>query len=66
MHFSFYGTFREGVTSRRLHTIKNTTRGERKRGMHVPQILQFHIPAVQGGVVHTFYLLAQFKYFAVY
>lgn len=39
---------------------------ERKRGMHVPQILQFHIPAVQGGVVHTSYLLAQFKYFALF
>lgn len=35
---------------------------ERKRGMHVPPILQFHIPAVHGGVIHTSYLLAQFKY----
>lgn len=34
--------------------------------MRVAQILQFHIPAVQGGVVHTSYLLAQFKYFDVF
>lgn len=32
----------------------------------IPKHLLFHIPAVQRGLVHTSYLLAQFKYFAVF
>lgn len=39
---------------------------EKVRVMHVPQILQFHIPTVQGGVFHTSYLRTQFKYFGVF
>lgn len=34
--------------------------------MYVPDTLQCCIPVVQGGVVHTSYLPAQFKYFAVF
>lgn len=32
----------------------------------IPKHLLFYIPSVQRGVVHTSYLLAQFKYFAVF